>query len=250
MSQEIKRNYKGSDAEMLTAIAAIMQAAIDNQAELVAKRASWADPFFTNLKTAIDTAAQTYLGADSVKDLRKATTTIAEIQEAAISGLTETKVQIERDFRQQKPVRDELLNELGYKEFFRAAYDKDQGALVQLLFRFKQALTPGVQGQLTAKGVDAGTLTSITGFADVLNNANISQEAFKGSRKSSTQAAVTAFNEIYNKVIDVAVIAAMFFKGDKAKQARFSYAQVLKTQQGGAKSAAKKPVETPSTAAA
>ncbi len=76
MSNEVKRNYAGSDAEMLTAIAAIMQAAIENQAALVAKRALWADPFFTNLETAIDTVVQTYLGADSVKDLRKATKTI------------------------------------------------------------------------------------------------------------------------------------------------------------------------------
>ncbi len=69
-------------------------------------------------------------------------------------------MQVERDFRKEKAIRDELLNELGYKEFYKAARKKDQGALVQLLFRFKQALTPGVQAQLTAKGVDAGALTS------------------------------------------------------------------------------------------
>lgn len=40
MSNKIKRNFKGSDAEMLTAISAIIQAAIDNRTGLVAKRAS------------------------------------------------------------------------------------------------------------------------------------------------------------------------------------------------------------------
>ena len=54
MSNEVKRNFKGSDAEMLTAISTITQAAIENQSALVAKRASWADPFFINLKKEID----------------------------------------------------------------------------------------------------------------------------------------------------------------------------------------------------
>ena len=249
MSNEIKRDFRGSDAEMLTAIAAITQAAIDNQKTLAAKRASWADPFFTDLQTQIDTVAKTYLGADNVKDLRKSTQIVKTIQSSALTGLEEIKVQIERDFRQDKPTRDELLKELGYADFYKAAHKKDQGALVQLLLRFQQALTPDVQTQLTAKGVDAGTLTTVTGFADVLNKANISQEEFKSSRKASTQAAVIALNDVYNKVMDVAVIAANFFKGDKAIQARFNYGKALKNQQGGGVKKVTKPAVQPAAIA-
>ena len=241
MSNEVKRNFKGSDAEMLTAISTITQAAIENQAALAAKRASWADPFFTNLKTEIDDVTKTYLGADSVKDLRKATQTIEAIQATALGNLEEIKVQVERDFRQDKTTRDELLNELGYAAFFKAAAKKDQNALVQLLFRFKQGLTPDVQAQLTEKGIDAGTLTTLIGFADVLNNANVTQETFKSNRKISTQAAVNALNDVYGKAMDVAIIAAKLFKGDAAKQARFSYSRAMKAQQGGPKATGKTP---------
>lgn len=233
MSNKVTRNYKGSDSAMLTAIDTIMEAALDYQDELVAKRANWAAPFFTNLKTGIDEVVQTYLGADSVKDLRNATITVTQVQAAALNNLEELKVQIERDFREDKITRDELLAELGYKEFFKAAQKKDQGALVEMLYRFKQGLTADVQAQLTAKGVDAGTLTAITGVADVLKNANVSQEAFKSSIKTGTEAAVTAFNEVYNDVMDVAVIAATIFKKDKAKKERFSYSKTLKAQQAG-----------------
>lgn len=242
MSNEVKRNYKGSNAEMLTAIAAIVQAAIDNQTELAAKRASWADPFFPNLQKEIDDAVKTYLGADSAKNLRQSTAVVEQIQTAAISDLTEVKVQIERDFRKNKTTRDELLNALGYKNYFTAARQKDQGALVQLLYRFKQSLTPAVQTQLTANGIDASTLTAIAGFANQLNTANVSQESFKSSRKTSTDAAVTALNAIFNKAMDVSVIAATLFKSDKAKQQRFNYTKVLKAQQGGGQTTPAKPV--------
>ena len=46
MSNEVKRNFKGSDAEMLTAISTITQAAIENQSALVAKRALMGRPIF------------------------------------------------------------------------------------------------------------------------------------------------------------------------------------------------------------
>ncbi len=194
---------------------------------------------FSNLQAEIDTVTKTWLGADNVKELRKATQTVEGIQANALHALAEIKVQIERDFRQDKTTRDELLNELGFATYFKDAVNKDQGALVQLLLRFKQALTPAIQTLLTAKGADAGTLTEITGYADTLNIANISQEAFKSSRKTSTQAAATAFNNIYGKVMDVAIIAANMFKGDAAMQARFSYSKLMKAQQGA--SAKEKP---------
>jgi hypothetical protein len=231
MSTTITRNFKGSATEMLTGIAAIVQAALDNEAVLTAKRASWAPPFFSNLQTEIDTVTKTWLGADNVKDLRRATQIVESIQANALKALQEIKVQAERDFRQDKTTRDEILNELGYSTYFKDAAKKDQGALVQLLFRFKQALTPALQTKLTAKGADAGTLTEITGYADTLNSANISQEAFKSSRKTATQAAKTAFNDIYAKVMDVAVIAANIFKGDAALQSRFSYIKIIKAQE-------------------
>ena len=232
MSTTIKRNFKGTAAEMLTAISAIVEAATDNEAALTAKRASWGTPFFSNLQQQVDSVTKTYLGADNVKDLRKATQAITQIQNKAIDALTAVKVQMERDFREDATTRDELLNELGFATYFKAAHRKSQAALVQLLLRFGQNLTNDVQSQLTDKGIDGATLTELTGYADVLNSANISQEAFKSSRSTNTQAATIAMNTIFNQVMDVAVIAAQLFKDDAALQSRFSYSKTLQAQKG------------------
>jgi len=44
----IKRKYKGSDVDMLTVSSTIVEHAIANKTKLVAKRATWADPYLPN----------------------------------------------------------------------------------------------------------------------------------------------------------------------------------------------------------
>lgn len=232
---ELKRYYKGNDADMLTAISSIVQAGKDYQEKLAARRPSWAEPFFTNLQKEIDLVVKTYMCTNSAKKLWLSTQLVQQIHVAAINNLEEIKVQIERNFRKDKITRDELLDELGYQNFFKAARKKDQGALVQLLYRFKKALTADVHEQLTAKGINPDALTTVLAFADMLYNANVAKEAFKGSRKASTDAAIIAFNEIYGRVMDVAVIVVKFLKYDEAKQERFNYSKVLEAQQNSAK---------------
>lgn len=235
MTSELKRYYKGSDADMLTVISLIVQAAKDYEEELAARRPSWARPFFSNLQKEIDLVVKTYMCTDSAKNLRLSTQLLQQIHVAAINNLEEIKVQIERNFRKDKVTRNELLDELGYQKLFKTARKKDQSALVQLLYRFKQALTPDVQEQLTAKGINPDALTTVIGFADMLHNANVSKEAFKDSYKSSTDAAIIAFNEIHGKVMDMAVIAVKFLKHDEVKQERFNYSKVLEAQQNSAR---------------
>lgn len=66
MATAKKRHFKGEPAEMLTALSTILEAADENKSDLIAKRASWADPFFPNLGEELDGVVQPYLGADSV----------------------------------------------------------------------------------------------------------------------------------------------------------------------------------------
>ena len=72
--------------------------AIANKTLLQSKRATWADPFFENIKTQIKTTTETYLGKDAAQELRKATQTVLGIQAQSIIDLAEFKVQIEQDF--------------------------------------------------------------------------------------------------------------------------------------------------------
>ncbi len=224
------RVYHGKDVEMLTAISSIMDAAVEYKTALQAERSTWADPFFSDLKDDIDTVIQTYMGVDGAKELRLATQAVLGIQANAIEDLVAFKTQLERDYRTDQPTLSEDLNELGFTAYFKDAYHKDQEALVQLLLQFKTNMTPALQTTLVAKGQSATRITRITGYADTLKNANISQETFKSSRKPATEEAINAFNGVYSRVMDIAVIAANLFKNDLPKQSRFHYSKVLKAE--------------------
>src|SRR5207302_1062193 len=83
--------------------------------------------------------------------------------------------------------------------------------------------TPALKTEITAKGTADATLTDITGYADVLNTANISQETFKQSRSEVTTEAITAFNEVYDEAMAVAGISANFFKDQPDVQQQFIF---------------------------
>ena len=147
------------------------------------KRSTWADPFFTNLKTRIDTAVQTFLGVDSAKNLRQATQVVIGLQKNAILDLAEFKIQVVEDFKSDKIRRDEILNQLGFTSYHKGAQKGDQEALINLLFQFKTNMVAALKTEITAKGTAATLIDRIITYANTLKNADVTQETFKGTRK-------------------------------------------------------------------
>lgn len=228
MPATILRSYKVKDVDFLVTASTLVENAIGNKKFLQSKRPAWADPYFDNVKIRIETATQTHLGVDSAKDLRQATQSLTAIQKQALSALSECKVQITEDFKKVKIRRDEILNQLGFKAYHTKAQDKDQEALINLLYQFKTNMSASVKAEIVEKGTAAETIDEIIGYADVLKNANIGQEIFKGLRKDVTATAVIEFNEIYNEVISIGKIAARFFKDKPAKKDLFSFSKVAR----------------------
>ena len=226
MSVSISRNYKFKDVEMLLATATIIENAIANKTFLQTKRATWADPFFADLSLLNKSTTETYLGKDAAKQMRQATQIVLGIQSQALNDLAELKIQIQQDFKNQPANRDEILNELGFTPFYKMAQKKDQEALVSLLYQFKTNLTPTLKTEIVSRGTAQLTLDTIVDYADTLKDANISQEIFKGTREEITDEALTAFNDIYDKVMSVAKIASNFYKTDKTKQQLFNYNKI------------------------
>src|SRR3954469_22364935 len=177
-----KSHFKGKDVELITVLSIIVEAAILHKEILQPKRSNWADPYFDNVKGRIDSATQTFLGVDSAKDLRQSTQAINGIQNEALPLLAEFKVQVEEDYKKDVPRRNEIFKQLGFTDFHGAAQRKDQEALVNLLFQFKQNMTADLSDEITAKGTLLSTITTITGFADAVKGANISQETMKAGR--------------------------------------------------------------------
>ena len=132
---EITRNYKCKDVEMLITAATINDSAIKNKTFLQSKRANWADPFFEDFKEEIDKTIEDYLGLDSAKQLRDSTKIVLEIQANAMKDLAELKTQIDADFKSNPSQRTEILTTLGFNTYYTAVKNKDQEALVNLLFQ-------------------------------------------------------------------------------------------------------------------
>ncbi|MDL2224209.1 hypothetical protein LJB92_02730 [Bacteroidales bacterium OttesenSCG-928-M06] len=231
------RKYPSKDVDMLTVCATIVENAIANQKFLVSKRRNWVEPFFSYLKSRIDNAFKQFLGIDSASEQRKATQTVTKIQTTALNDLAELKIQIEEDFKGDKPYRDEILKTLGYADYHKQAQARDQEALIQLLYRFRTNLTKELFDEIVAKGTDEATLIQIRTYADQMAEANITQETLKGSRKTITEEALTEFNTIYEEVISIAKIARNFYKGNPAKQDEFSYNKILKKLNAPARTA-------------
>lgn len=223
-----QRNYKTKDVDMLIASSTIIETAIAHKTFLQGKRATWADPFFDDLKTKIESAVQTHLGVDSAKDLRQATQVLTGIQTQAINDLAECKVQITEDFKNDKVRRDEILNQLGFKTYHKDAQKGDQEALINLLYQFKTSLTAPLKTEIVNAGTAAILLDTIVLYADSLKNADISQETFKGARKTITAAALKEFNKIYDSVISICKIASKFYKDQQDMKDAFSFSKVSK----------------------
>jgi hypothetical protein len=229
MPTKITRKYKVKDVEMLIATATIIENAIANRTFLETKRSTWASPFFDDLKTKIKTTTETYLGKDAAQQMRQSTQVVLGIQKQALTDLAEFKVQVEQDFKSNPIQKTEILTQLGIIAFYKMAQKGDQEGLVNLLFQFKTNLNPTLIAEIVAKGTSQSTIDNIVNYAEVLKNANIDQETFKGTRKEITDEAIKAFNEIYESVISVAKIANNFYKTDKIKQQQFSFAKVSAT---------------------
>ena len=225
----IQRHYNVKNIDMLITAATIVESAIANKEFLISKRATWQDPFFDDLKNRIDNAIQNIIGIDSAKDLRQATQTILNIQANALKDLAIVKVQITEDFKADKTRQAEILNQLGFTTYYKDTRNRDQEALINLLFRFKTNLTPTLKTEIVAKGTAAEALDNIIAHADVLKEADVNQETFKGIRKTITAASQTELNEIYDQTISISKIAGKLFKDQPTVKDQFSFRKVSKT---------------------
>jgi len=224
------RKYPNKDVDMLLASSAIIESAILNKSFLQLKRPSWADPFFEDRKEEIDQVINTRLGIDSAKLLRLATQQVYQLQNSGTTLLSEAKVQIEEDFKSDKPRRDELLTMLGFRSYYTAATKNgDQEALINLFYQFKTNLAPEVKQEIVNKGISEVLLNSIIDHADKLKNSDVFQELTKAVKKTQTAETIAVFNDIYDKSISIAKIARKFYNNDKARMDMFSYTKITKT---------------------
>lgn len=222
------RQYNCKDVELLVVSDTVVNSAIRHKAILQEKRSNWADPYFEDFKERIDLVGKTYLGVDSAQQLRLATQVLTGVQKAALRDLSEVKVQIDVDFDEDRARRTEILKQLGFTDYLKRSQQKDQEALISLLYQFRKNLSNGLKTEITGKGTAAAALETIIGYADTLKNADVTQEGFKSSKSEMPAAAIAAFNGVYKEVMSICKMAARFFVADPAVKKQFGFSKVLK----------------------
>lgn len=233
------------DVEMLLTSSIIVETAIQNKVFLSSKRATWTDPFFTDLQTKIDTVIKKYLGIDSAKDLRKFTATMYTLQKDAKVALAEFKVQIDADFKKDPTKQAEILNVLGFNKYLKDVQKGNQEALINLLYQFKTNLDKGLETEIITKGINKATIDALLGFADTVKDTNVSQETAKNVKSTTTTNYITEFNNLYEEVIAVAKIAAKFYLDNPTLKEQFSFSRVSKAISAEKVSAVKPPKPEP-----
>jgi hypothetical protein len=240
--EALQRNYAIKDIDMLVAAATIIDSAIRNKAFLQSKRSTWKDPFFDDLKRRMDKVVQSCLGVESAKELRLATQIIIAIQKQAIQGLAEVKVQIGEDYRNYKPRRDEILNQLGFAGYHKSAQQGDQEALQQLLYLFKTNLTAALKHELIGNGVERDTLDTIISYAETFRLSDMDKELFESERRVISADYIKAFNEIYDCIISICKIASKFYKDTPHLKDQFNFNKIVKRLSIQSKPRAVKPI--------
>lgn len=227
------RTYNCKDVDMVLTAKTVNRSFIANIEELSTIRSDWSPEYANALNTEIDHSIEHYLGLDVKKELRSATSQVLSIHAPALRDLSFLKTQITADFGSEAK---EINKSLGLNSYLKGARDGKQDDLIQLLSAFKKGLTVALKGRIIEKGTNEALLDRIISYTDQMIEANVKQENIKGSSKEVTAEAVTAFNEIYEKIMKICKIASAYYKDDKIKKAQFTFKKVLANLGGKRKS--------------
>lgn len=216
-----QRNYSVKDEVMLMACKTIVKNMSINLSDLSLVRSNWTEDYVAGLDTKIDTAMNDFLGLDKQKDLRAATDQVEDILKPAIRNLGFLKTQIEVDMGKDAK---EILRGLGYSKPLNAL---DQEGLITLLYAFKKGMTDDLKAQMVAKGTNPALIDETIGYAEALQQANLTQEVLKGSSRELSLEAAAAFNDIYTEVIGICKIASRIYHDDPVKKSQFTFNKVV-----------------------
>jgi len=216
------RNYSYKDVVMLMAAKTILQSLRTNLGELSAVRTNWNEAYVTAFILRIDTAIENFLGLDKKQGQREATALLKQIMAPAMRDLGLIKTQVEVDFGSSAV---ETLKTLG---LHKNLHKLDQETLIEALYAFKKGMTESIRNTMTQCGTNPVLIESIIGYANQLQEANLSQESMKTESQNISQEALIAFNTIYDEVIGIGKIASKYFKDDKLKKDQFTFKKVVK----------------------
>ncbi len=238
-------HVKGSVLEVVTAGVVICNHGTELITELVVERPLWATPYFPTFITRLTGYLGSYVGDDRTDAQRDATVIVEALEKQARAKLSSFKIQLDADFRTNKPRLAEILNTLGFTLYFKNAIISKEVNLLNLLERFKTNMIPTLQAEIVTAGGNLANIILIKTLATTLPAANMVQEGLKGTKKLTTEGMVTDFNDAYDELMSICKVAQNIYKEDAAKKQLFSYAHTLSILRGGTPAVVVPPVVVP-----
>jgi hypothetical protein len=236
------RKYSCSDVDMLMASRKIGESFTANLAQLAVARTDWNPEYAKDLLKRIDAGLEK-LGVDSKKELRSATSALDAIQSPAMKDLAFFKTSVDDDFKKDTSKKAEIFRTLGFTEHLRGVQKGNQDSLIELMYTFTRNMTPALKDDLTAKGMKVTLIDKISGYADALKNANVTQETFKSYTKEITLDVRVTFDAIYVEIIGICKKASKLFSDQPVKKDQFTFSKVVKQLGGTPKKTQKAPLK-------
>ncbi len=229
------RAYKGADADMLTTLLVLLDAALAEQPALVQRRSRYTVPFLKALRKETADALEIDLGIDPRSARQEATGQVLTAAAEARHLLADFYQDLRDAYANNKPRLQELRAALGFRDHYATVRDEHQQALGQLLAQFDQAMTPALLAELTdpARGDISASLIADIRAQLAFYELNVTQENLKGTAVIITRELVEKFNALYRKVMQVARLGRSVFRLAPAKAARFSYSHSRRMLRGG-----------------
>ena len=230
-TMQVERAFRMSKVRMLTTCGVVCERAIVHLAKLVVKKASFADPYFPDLKQKIRDAFSNILGVNNAAGLISSTEKLLGKKDEILTDAADFKVQVEQELRNDRSKARQYLTQLGFNQYYHATKTK-QTELVELLFSIQNNIAP-IETDLLALGVDKSCIDRLKAYAHDFNEAQIAQETMKVARKGETAEDLIELNDIYNEVYGASLMIQKFFKKNKVLRSEFSFMTIAANMQGG-----------------
>ncbi|MCB9187472.1 MAG: carboxypeptidase regulatory-like domain-containing protein [Flavobacteriales bacterium] len=212
--ESIKRKYNVSDLYMLEFSKTMRTHFMDEQAAFSGFDADFTSPFETDWLSKIE-AAEAILPDEAIKDqLNQLTADVELAMEQCRRKFQVSKYFIDKAFEKSAAIR----NEFGYNDYTRNRLG--QLTLLQFMQTFFKTATK-YAAELAAVGFDAAAVSEIELLAKGLNDANIAQEKFKGTRQLITEDRIAQHNKVWNVTLKVSRAGKIIFFDDPAKYQLF-----------------------------
>lgn len=212
--ETLKRKFNVDSLYMLEFSKTMRTHFLDEQATFSDFDADFATPFEVDWQTAID-EAEAVLPDEVIKDqLQQLTADVEAAMEACRVKFQSSKYFIEKAFPNSPAIR----NEFGFNDYKKNRLG--QLSLLQFMQTFFKTATK-YAAELAAVGYDAAAVAEIETLSVALNDSNIAQEKFKGTRQLTTEERIVKHNAVWDITVRVSKAGKIIFMNDPAKYQLF-----------------------------